>query len=288
MTELTVLAEEVTGDRVRELRLHSPALGRDVSVNLLTPPGWRPDREYPVLYLLHGSSDDHRCWLTHTDLAALSSASQTLIVMPDGGRMGFYTDWRVPDRQGTVPGWETFHLTELLPLLENRYGASDRRMVAGISMGGYGALRYGMRHPGMFRAVASLSGLMHLTRRGMGGLLGLLSVREGMRPGRVWGPRRYGLDTWAANDPFRFPEAFAGTPVYLAAGDGTRVPGEEFVAGMGLVERYARAMSADLAERLTAHGVDVTTNFSPGIHFWTTWRRKLAELWPYTQRILSG
>ncbi|SFO88853.1 S-formylglutathione hydrolase FrmB [Amycolatopsis arida] len=283
MGGLRVLASAGTGANVRELRLFSPALGREAEVVLLVPDGPPP---HPVLYLLHGSSDDHRSWLAHTDVAARAAGSGVLVVLPEAGRLGFYTDWRVPDRRGTVPRWETFHLVELRELVEREFGAGGARMVAGLSMGGYGALRYAMRHPGMFRAAASLSGLMHLTRPGMAALLGALSLREGMRPGRVWGPRRTCRDEWAANDPYLCAESLRGTRVYLAAGDGRRVPGEERVPGMGLVERYSRAMSEDLATRLRELGGDVTTRFGPGTHFWTTWRRMVTELWPYALDVL--
>jgi S-formylglutathione hydrolase FrmB len=278
---MKVLAE--TEGRLHELRLDSPAMGREVSARVLTPPDWRPGDHgsYPVLYLLHGSSDDHRCWTTHTDIVRLAADSNMLVVMPDGGRIGFYTDWQVPDRQSTVPRWETFHLDELLPLLEQRYGASDVRVAAGISMGGYGALRYAMRRPGLFRTVASLSGLVHLTRPGMGALLGLLSVREGVRPGQIWGSRRKNFAEWAANDPCLHPDNFRGTRVFLSAGDGKRVAGEETVPGMGLIERSSRAANTEFAERLTTAGVDVTTHFTGGTHFWGTWRAHLTTLWPH-------
>ncbi|WP_162830152.1 alpha/beta hydrolase [Amycolatopsis palatopharyngis] len=287
-TELTVLGEEVAAG-VRELRLYSPAIGREVGTTLLTPPGWHPgaDQRYPVLYLLHGSSDDHTSWMRHTDVVRLAEDTGALVVMPEAGRLGFYTDWRVRDRAGTVPRWESFHLDELRSLLETGYGASDVRVAAGISMGGYGALRYAVRRPGMFRGVASLSGLMQLTRPGMAALLATLSIREGMRPGRVWGPRRHCRENWAANDPCLHVEALRGTEVYLAAGDGRRTPGEEFVAGMGLVERYSRAMSEDLATRLHTQDIPVTTDFTAGTHFWTTWRGMLTRYWPQAQSLLT-
>jgi len=290
MKTLSVLDELRTAEGALELRLWSPALGREAAATVLPPPGWRPGdhASYPVLYLLHGSSDDHLAWTTHTDIVRLAAASNVLVVLPAAGRMGFYTDWKVPDREGTVPAWEKFHMVELLSLLEREYGASDARMAAGLSMGGYGALRYAIRYPGVFRGVASFSGFAHLTRPGMASLLGLLALREGMRPGRIWGPRRYCGENWAANDPYLRATELAGTKVYLAAGDGHRLPGEEFVPGMGLMERYSRAISEELAERLRQAGVDVTTNFSPGIHFWTTWQRKLTEFWPYALEILKA
>lgn len=287
---LAVLGERTESPRLRQLRLFSPAVGRQVSVGVGTPQDWRAGDhgEYPVLYLLHGSSDEHTCWVRHTDMVRLAECSNALVVMPEAGRLGFYTNWKVPDAQGTVPAWETFHLDELPVLLEREYGASRARVAIGISMGGYGALAYAIRRPGMFRAVASLSGFTHLSRRGMGALLGLLSIREGMRPGRIWGPRRFCGHNWAAHDPFRQAEALRPTAVYLAAGDGSRVRGDPFVPGMGLVERYVRAMTEDLAAELAKHGAAVTTHFGRGTHFWPTWRRCLETLWPSMRHELTA
>lgn len=286
MTALSVVDSSTGEGGELLLTLRSPALGRECGVTLLTPDGWTPSKKYPLLYFFHGSSDVRSSVVERTALRSLASKSNVLVALPDGGRMGFYTDWRVPDREGTVPKWETFHLGELLPLLEADYGASDVRMAAGLSMGGYGALRYTMRHPGLFRAAASLSGFTHLTRRGTAALLGTLAVREGMRPGRIWGPRRYAAESWAANDPHLHAEKFAGTEVYLAAGNGKRVPGEEFVAGMELVERFVRGMADDLVDTLRAAGAHVTTDLGPGIHFWTTFAREIDNLWPYVEKNL--
>ncbi|HVV12815.1 alpha/beta hydrolase family protein [Amycolatopsis sp.] len=284
---MKLIDEQVT-DRLHELRLFSPALAREVSVTVLTPPGWQPGRRYPVLYLLHGSSDDNHCWTAHTEIVERTADSDVLVVMPDGGRIGFYHDWQVPDRKRTVPHWETFHLDELLPWVEERYGATNMRMAAGISMGGFGALRYAIRRPGLFRAVASLSGLVHLTRPGIGGLLALLSIREGVLPGRVWGSRRRNFANWAENDPYLHAAALRGTPVFLSAGDGNRQPGEETVPGMGRIERNSRAANEEFAERLRAEGVEVTTNFTGGTHFWDTWRGHLDALWPNVLATLSA
>ena len=80
--------------------------------------------------------------------------------MPEAGTVGFYSDWRGSRGQGG-PAWESFHLDELRGLLERRYRAGPRRAVAGLSMGGLGAIGYAARRPGLFRAAASFSGLLH-------------------------------------------------------------------------------------------------------------------------------
>jgi diacylglycerol O-acyltransferase / trehalose O-mycolyltransferase len=135
----------------------SPALRGRTTVRLLLPTHYRdrPEARWPSLYLLHGCCDSYISWTRSTDIELLSAASDVLVVMPDGGRVGFYSDWL------TGPSWERFHTEELPQLLASRYRASDRRAVAGNSMGGLGALTYTARHPGLFAAAASFSGIVH-------------------------------------------------------------------------------------------------------------------------------
>ena len=289
MNAPTIRGERTLAEGVLDLKLYSPALTREVTTSLLTPKNWEPGDHgrHPVLYFLHGASDDQYSLINRTNLQRLAENSGILIVLPNCGRMGYNSDWVLPDRTGTVPRWETFHIKELLPLMESKYGASDSRMVAGVSMGGYGALRYGMRHPEMFRAIGSLSGIAHLTRKGMGALLGVLAIREGMRPGRIWGPRSKNWDNWVENDPCLHPSILASNPIYLAAGDGKRVAGDGFVMpGMGLIEHYARAMTEDLEIELRAIEADVTTSYSSGTHFWPNFRRQIDTFWPYVEKAL--
>lgn len=149
-----VVREERLSDRLLELTVHSTAVGRDVGVRLLLPPDWRahPRRDWPTLYLLHGCCDGdtgYRSWTDKTDVAELTKRTNVLVVMPEAGPSGFYSDWL------SGPKWETFHLTELRGLLEREYRSGHRRAVAGLSMGGFGALSYAARHPGFFRAAAS-------------------------------------------------------------------------------------------------------------------------------------
>ncbi|MFY1670334.1 alpha/beta hydrolase-fold protein [Plantactinospora sp. WMMB334] len=79
----------------------------------------------------------------------LRTSSISTAIWWNGGRYG-------------PPAWGTFHLDEVRPILERGYGAGPRRAVAGASMGGYGALGYATPRPGIFRAVASYSGSVHL------------------------------------------------------------------------------------------------------------------------------
>src|SRR5688500_4568259 len=104
-----VVGERWLDARTVDLTVSSPAVGGHVPVRVLTPPGWSPtaSRTWPVLYLLQGVGDDYTSWTRETDVEELSASSDVLVVMPDAGRAGWYTDWWNGGRGGT-PKWETF------------------------------------------------------------------------------------------------------------------------------------------------------------------------------------
>jgi diacylglycerol O-acyltransferase / trehalose O-mycolyltransferase len=151
------------------------------------PAGFDPsaDDGWPALYLLHGAWGDQASWTGY--LAPLED-EDVIVVMPDGGTVGWYSDW-YNRGAGGPPGWETFHLVELRSILERCYRADGRYAVAGLSMGGFGALSYAARHPDLFVAAASYSGAVH-TRAGEPVaplvLTGLNGIESGS-PDGVWG-----------------------------------------------------------------------------------------------------
>jgi len=127
--------------RLTQLRVYSPALAHDANVRVLTPDGFELGRDHlPVLWLLHGGFGSSADWTTVGDAEALTANLPMIVVMPDAGTGGWYTDWQ----RGTPEGpqrWETFHLEELRPFIEARYQTrTDResRAIAGLSMGGSG------------------------------------------------------------------------------------------------------------------------------------------------------
>jgi S-formylglutathione hydrolase FrmB len=283
MGDIDVEKEHFPEPGMAEIVVRSAALGRTATVRLLVPRDWtpRPDRTWPTLYLLHGGDDDWTCWTERTDIAARALAADLLVVLPEGGRAGFYTEWRRPDQLGTTPNWPRFHLVELRGLLEQRYGAGSRRVVAGVSMGGYGALMYVARNPGLFAAAASYSGMLHITRPGMPTLLRRYLRSVGERMDAMWGSRWAPDQRWTSNDPYLIADRLAGTPLYLAAGDGTRVPGDPSAPGERLLERLIGPTSRDLARKLAALGTPARTSFGPGTHYWPSWQRELTRSWPF-------
>src|SRR5215207_9009351 len=123
--------------------------------------GRSTDGPPPVLYLLHGLSDDDTIWLRRTSVERYAAPLGLAVVMPQVHR-SFYTAEAVGGRY-----W-TFLSEELPALVYSFFRLSDRRedtFVAGLSMGGYGALKWALRRPDRFAAAASLSGALNVAHR---------------------------------------------------------------------------------------------------------------------------
>jgi putative tributyrin esterase len=152
--------------RVETISLESGLVGKTLPYEVLLPPGYRfilSRKRYPVIYLLHGWNGQPQGWLTETKLKEYAARHQLIIVLPAGGN-GWYTD------SATVRAdkYESYILQELIPDVDTRFRTirdSRGRAVAGLSMGGYGALKFGLKHPEMFALSASMSGALDAPAR---------------------------------------------------------------------------------------------------------------------------
>src|SRR3954449_12874757 len=136
-------------------------------VNVMLPDGYDGKRRFPVLFLLHGHGDTYDSWADPHNGALLHLAAglPAIVVMPEGGR-GWYVNWWNGGRRGH-PAWERYHLDELLPLVKKRFrirGGRRWHAIAGLSMGGEGAMYYAEQRPGFFGSVASFSGPLSIQR----------------------------------------------------------------------------------------------------------------------------
>lgn len=140
----------------------SEILSKSVSMNVLLPQpsltdikGEHKQKKHPTLFLLHGFSDNHTTWVRNTALERYVQDLGIAVVMPAVDN-SYYTDMKYGNKYWTF-------LTEELPVVARAlFPLSYRRedtFVAGHSMGGFGALKWGLNHPEMFAAVASLSGV---------------------------------------------------------------------------------------------------------------------------------
>ncbi|GAA0618603.1 alpha/beta hydrolase family protein [Kribbella sandramycini] len=276
-----VVAVTKVAERLTDLSVRSPALGgRVVKVRLLTPDGWNPaDRRqhWPSFWLLAGCCGDYTAW-SGTDIAKIESLRKVLVVMPEAGWNGWYSNWWNHGAGGD-PAWETFHTVELRRLLEKDWGASSNRVVAGLSMGGQGALLYAARHPGMFRAAAAYSASAHplLNTESINRIMGFFGGQGG-DPRRVWGDPVAQRNIWAAHDPYYLAHHLKSLPLYLSSGDGTAGPFDQPDALEADFNRQNKALAAALTQ---AGAKRLTTNFyGPGTHAWPYWQRELHSSLP--------
>ncbi|HEV2884122.1 MAG TPA: alpha/beta hydrolase family protein [Pyrinomonadaceae bacterium] len=146
--------------RVETVQFQSKLVGRTLPYIAVLPVDYdraeSKSRRYPVVYLLHGLFGHYTDWTSRTKLTEYA-AKYPLIVITLEGNNGWYTD------SATEPSekYESYILEELLPDVEQRFRVSTERngrAIAGLSMGGYGAMKFGLKHPEMFAVAASMSG----------------------------------------------------------------------------------------------------------------------------------
>jgi len=150
------------GRTLEGLKMASAILGRDLNYAIYLPPDYAASgRRYPVVYLLHGYTDDESAWIQWGEVAATADQAiadrripPMIIVMPDGG-----VTWYVNDFADKVRFGDMF-IEEFIPHIDAAYRTrADRsyRGIAGLSMGGWGSLTNVLRHPETFSACAAFS-----------------------------------------------------------------------------------------------------------------------------------
>jgi putative tributyrin esterase len=246
----------------------SDTLGLSVSAYILLPQATTRQigiasgearREFPTLYLLHGLSDDHTIWMRRTAIERYAAAKNIAVVMPAVER-SFYHD------MARGPCYWTYLVDELPNICRQFFPLSSARedtFAAGLSMGGYGALRLGFKKPERFAAVASLSGAFDVARRARNAERSesLLSSAE-MRA--IFGERS--LDG-SESDLFFLAENVAAVgkrrpAIFLACGTEDELIEEnrrmhQHLDNLQIPHRYAE---------------------SPGAHEWSYWDAQIAQV----------
>jgi S-formylglutathione hydrolase FrmB len=272
-----VVSVTAVNDRTRNLVIDSPSVGT-VRVRLLLPVGFEadPNRRWSVLYLLHGKDDTYLSWTRSTDIATLTAGLPLLVMMPDGGMEGYYSNWFNHGRQGP-PAWETFHLVELRTVLDRDWRPSDHRAVAGLSMGGLGAILYVAHSPHLFRAAASFSGI--------------LDTADWQFPACLWGDRNSQAGIWRQHNPIERAADLRGISLFVSYGNGD--PGPLDLAGTdpsgkgGQIERTLARRNAAFIHRLSELGIPAEVDaYGPGTHSWPYWQRELHRALPGIMRAL--
>ncbi len=255
--------------RYETVQFESKLVGAPLPYNVILPADYKSDasknRRYPVIYLLHGLSGSADNWVSDRAHLAEHAARYPFIVVVPEGRNAWYTD------SATAPAekFESYIVKELIPDVDARFrtiASREGRAVAGLSMGGYGSLKFGLKYPTMFAFAGSLSGAL-----GAASWLPDEKLPAFVRPSiaRVYGPAgEPDNETRKANDIFRLvrdltPEQTKALPfLYLDCGT------EDFLINDN------RNFSALLLEKKVAHEFRQL----PGGHTWPYWDKQVQEI----------
>jgi S-formylglutathione hydrolase FrmB len=242
-----------------EVRFRAESIEKHTAMNVLLPEG---DGAFPALYLLHGLSDDHSIWLRRTSIERHAEGLPLIVAMPDGHRSWYCND---PRPEGLA--YEDHIVRDVVGFVERTFparGSREGRAIAGLSMGGYGAVMLALRHPEVFSVACSHSGA-----------LGFLSDAVPPPTGR---PDK---EAWAEvlpreqYDCFRLAEGLAkagGAPA-LRLDCGT----EDFLL------EHNRAFHA----HLDSLGIEHVYEEHPGSHEWGYWDTHVVETLAFVMEHVS-
>ncbi len=244
-------------------------------VNVFLPEGFTRERRWPLLFLLHGNSSAYDTWANPANGDILETAAdfEGIIVMPEADS-GFYADWWNGGQRGK-PGWESFHLRELLPMVERRLPIRPARRwhaIAGLSMGGQGTMYYASQLPGYFGSAAAFSAPLSIRR---------LTYQLALEPLQHTNAQAlFGDPTaqdfyWRGHDPAALVENLAHTRLYLSSGNGVPSltdPDEATDATSALTELEVGFQTSDFAREVERVGAPLSYRTHQGTHYWTYWR----------------
>ncbi len=292
---LTVVAQRWLSDRLAELTVDSDAVAHPVGVRVLLPRGYDRLRRpgYPVLLLLHGGLGGFRDWTEHGTVEQLTDGTDLIVVMPNGGLGGWYRDWHNFGHDGP-PRWETFHLKQLIPFVDAQLATRpDRsgRAIAGLSMGGFGALSYAARNPELFCAAASFSGAVHTSFPLVQALICVSPMAHHRPPFAINRLPLVGRTDWHRHNPWHLADQLRAMQVTVTCGNGRptrlRLPGDR--RPKDLQEHQVRAMTLALHERLDALGVAHTFRDYGNVgHTFDNWRVAFADALPDLMQTLTA
>jgi putative tributyrin esterase len=262
---------------IKDYRLNSKLMAREMPYRIVLPTNYASDQNtrFPVIYLLHGLTGHYDNWGSKTKIAEFLSPYPFIVVMPEGGD-GWYTD------SATQPNdrYESYVTQELIPEIDKNFRTiADRqhRIVAGLSMGGYGSIKYGLKYPEMFGLVGSFSGAL-----GAAGWTETILTAAGIKSGAI--PKSilsvYGADnsqTRRENDIFRIvkeilPEKVKTLPfIYLDCG----------------TEDFLIQNNRDFLVLLNEKKIPHEFRELPGGHTWQYWEAQIQDFLRLSEKFFN-
>ncbi len=277
MPAVTMVRSQVVrhGQVIEGLAMDSKLMQGPVKYAVYLPPGYDTDqRSYPVLYLLHGYTDDETGWVQFGEAPRIADeeigsgeAPPMIIVMPDGG-----VTWYMDDYKGKTP-WASMFVQEFIPYIEKKYRIRSKkefRAISGLSMGGYGALHLAMRHTDLFATCYAMSAAVYTD----GEITSMKQESYEHVFGFLCGPGLEGKDRM--NDVWK-----KYNPLYLL----DEVPEKELKSvrwfmDVGDDDFLYRGNSA-LHVKMRNMGIPHEYRVRDGKHEWPYWRSSLKTALPY-------
>ena len=246
-----------------QMNLLSKELMRTVPVNVIIPadkmtvPGMpvREDKPYKTLYLLHGIFGNYTDWVNGTRIQRFAEENDLAVVMPSGDN-AFYVDHPAAmNNYGEFIGRELVELTrKIFPLSHKR----EDTYIGGLSMGGYGAMRNGLKYQDTFGAIVALSGALIVES-----LPGRTNDTPNPIERRDYAEAMFGnLDEVLTSDK---------NPKYLVEKlkkENAQFPAIYMACGQ---DDFLLDANTDFAKFLEDNGVEATFEIGPGDHEWDFW-----------------
>ena len=249
----------------------APSLGRRVANNVVLPPGYDAAHKYPVLWLLHGYGGHKDDWLKLSDLRDQVARRPFIVVLPSAEN-----SWYVNAQGRSGAAYETFITVDLYDDVARRFSVdTSRQAIAGLSMGGYGAVMLGLRHPQRYRFVGGLSpALSILDELGRNDSVmwnvGGKSMRVAFGPDLAAAAPEY--------DPLRVVStAPLATMPYFFLAIGEKDDFRSFLPA-----------SRAFADSLRARGVRYEYHELPGGHTWPFWKMELQPMMESAWKVLNA
>jgi S-formylglutathione hydrolase FrmB len=232
----------------------SKAIGVQLGARILLPESGPVGK--PTLYLLHGLSDDHSIWHRRSSVERYVETCDIVVVMPNGGR-GFYTNAEAGPRWGDAMGPELVSkVEEWFPVAQS----VDKRFIAGLSMGGYGALRLALSSAGTYGHAASLSGALMIGSQPVINPLRSMEYQEEIT--RIFGSNPVGTDHDLLSLAERCDKSNQLPKLWMDCGRSD----------------FLFDDNQTFHARLKALKVPVTYTISDGSHDWQYWNRLLPDV----------
>jgi putative tributyrin esterase len=250
--------------RLETVRFQSKLVGASLPYNVILPPDYdtSPTTRYPVLYLLHGLTGHYSDWASRSNVADHAAQYRMIVVTPEGND-GWYSN----SATVTTDKYESYIVDELIPDVQQRYRTIEARYgraIAGLSMGGYGAIKFGLKSPQTFAFAASMSGAFAITRiaeKDLGQLGPVLL--------KLFGPM--GSDTRKANDIFDIVENLAAARI-------AALPYFYFDCGTEDPLPAVFTSNRDLAKLLFDRKIPHEFRQLPGDHSWAYWDQQIPHV----------